>query len=102
VKEKTESKDTSIIPHGIYCYSHTGNTVDIPGWGQVPETKVCPYWSVRDDQPEQENGYCAYLEVGDWEVPWISLLWDQCKECGINDHEENWTKVDGERNEKTR
>ena len=62
------------------------------------------------------NGYCAFLEKGDWEleremevivkhskdsrfqegsvlrgdeipIP-ISLLWDQCKECGVNEEEE--------------
>jgi hypothetical protein len=91
-------KDTSVIPKGPYCYDENG---------------VCPYWSLNAYHHEQENGYCAYLERGDWEMnddkKWrqtrkngekvedaelqsaqeigipMSLLWDQCKECNIND-----------------
>jgi len=76
---------------------------------------ICPYWSRRDDKPEQENGYCAYLEKGDWDLnkekrwrkvsmkngkevqgKWesaydigltMSLIWDMVKECGINEEE---------------
>ena len=44
---------------------------------------------MKSDQPEQENGYCSYLERGDWEADHLSLLWDQCKECGINMDDEN-------------
>lgn len=58
----------------------------IPEMGQtikIPELERCPYWSRNPDKPYQENGYCSYLEQGDWEVEGLSLLWDQCKECGI-------------------
>jgi hypothetical protein len=58
------SKDISVIPQGFYCYDDKG---------------VCPYWSRRD-----EGGYCAYLEKGDWQIEG-GLLWDQVKECGIDD-----------------
>ena len=80
-----------IIPHGDYCYDEKG---------------LCPYWDIDDDRPYQYNGYCWFLEQGDWElesemtfknkktgevlrgddmpIP-VSLLWDQCKHCGIND-----------------
>lgn len=58
------------IPKGIYCYDKNG---------------VCPYWSRNPDYPNQENGYCSYLMRGDWEANHLSLLWDQVKECGIND-----------------
>jgi len=81
------------IPPGPYCYySYKGPT--------------CPFWDKDDSKPYQENGYCHYLQRGDWEnndekeyinvktgekqtanqigLP-LSLLWDQCKECGIND-----------------
>jgi len=98
-------KDKLIIPKGDYCYSRdeNGNQVN------------CPYWSSRPDKPNQENGYCAYLEEGDWEVNadseeydpktgevrelrWpCNLLWDQVKECGINP----WTDEDWERMEKS-
>ena len=60
-------------------------------------------------KPFQMNGYCHYLKKGDWElnkefeiydtktgkkvnfkdregIP-MSLLWDGCKECGVNDYE---------------
>lgn len=57
------------IPDGIYCYDEHG---------------VCPYWSKDASQREQENGYCGFLQRGDWEDPGISMLWDQVKECGLN------------------
>jgi len=63
--------DTSVIPKGIYCYFFNRNT-------------PCPYWSLCMDKPYQENGFCSYLNQGDWEREFPSLLWDQVKECGIN------------------
>ena len=63
------------IPPGPYCYRYAR------GRGK------CPWWSLNEDKPYQENGYCAYLEAGDWEHG--GLLWDQVKECGINEDEEN-------------
>lgn len=97
-------KSTGVIPKGPYCYDDKG---------------LCPYWSEDLSRHEQENGYCSYLERGDWEMnddkKWrvayvkdgeanhelqsghdlgipMSLLWDQCKECGIND---DWEDEDG-------
>lgn len=64
------TKDESKIPKGIYCYDENGR---------------CPYWSKNLDKDHQESGYCSFLEVGDWEDKGVSLLWDQVKECGIND-----------------
>jgi len=79
------------IPKGYYCYDKNG---------------ICPYWSIREDQPYQFNGYCSFLKIGDWEnklddifinsktneevkgkdLPFaVSLLWDQVKECNINE-----------------
>ena len=85
--------DTSVIPKGGYCYGEKG---------------TCPYWTLSENHPEQENGYCAYLKQGDWEInastektlidnhgkKWspaempfgIGLLWDQIKDCGINEY----------------
>lgn len=60
------------IPKGIYCYDNKG---------------ICPYWSRKNDKPEQENGFCSFLNKGDWELT-VGLLWDQCKECGINNEGE--------------
>jgi hypothetical protein len=58
------------IPEGIYCYDKNG---------------LCPFWDKDETKPEDESGYCHYLGEGDWECEHISLLWDQVKECGIND-----------------
>jgi len=70
-----------IIPHGPYCYErldpkNDGKKLKIIG--------KCPYWTLRDDKPDQENGYCTYLKKGDWDIPGGGLLWDMCKECGEN------------------
>lgn len=78
-------KDTSKIPKGVYCYTWY-ESVDN---GYFAHRQPCPYWSRRGDKPEQENGYCSFLEHGDWEQEHLSLLWDQCKECGINMDDEN-------------
>lgn len=88
-------KGTSVIPKGCYCYDENG---------------TCPYWDKIEGAPKQYNGYCWYLEQGDMEIlaeddfteqntgevrkgkdlPFpVSLLWDQCKECGINDDDES-------------
>lgn len=90
------NKDRSKIPHGPYCYEGK---------------RRCPYWSFREDKPDQESGYCAFLGKGDWdtnasteqsivfsdgtktspsEMPiGIGLLWDSVKECGINEEYES-------------
>lgn len=72
-------KDLTVIPEGPYCYTYVDNK-------QVK----CPYWSKRQDKPEQENGHCSLLGWGDWEAHGLSLLWDQVKECGINDIDEEF------------
>lgn len=92
--------DRSKIPKGPYCYDKNGR---------------CPYWRTRNGYDEQENGYCEFLGYGDWEIneteeltiqyhkskkligvktvghkigiP-VGLLWDQCKECGINEEDD--------------
>jgi hypothetical protein len=95
------NKDTSVIPKGYYCYTH------------IDDKEVhCPYWSILENMPEHENGYCSYLEKSDYdrnedlgeskwlnkdgeviditqphEIP-LSMLWDQCKECDINHYTE--------------
>ena len=87
--------DKSLIPKGIYCYDENG---------------ICPYWKYLGlnesylnngekcefrDACEEECGTndnnscvsrivrCEYLDYTDETEN--SLLWDQCKECGIND-----------------
>lgn len=89
-------KDKTLIPEGPYCYTYDDNDVYI----------LCPYWRRIPERPEQYDGFCDYLEKGDIELskemifmdmqtneevmgddlPFpAGLLWDQCKECGIND-----------------
>jgi hypothetical protein len=83
-------KDKNKIPKGIYCDG-------------------CSYLRILPCLPDQENGYCEYLGQSDYEInrmdddkdfevsqgdtvrimkgrdlPSSSLLWDGCKECGIN------------------
>jgi hypothetical protein len=58
-----------LIPQGLYCYDENGK---------------CPFWWKDIDKPEQENGYCLYMKKGDWDLGG-GLLWDQCKECGVNE-----------------
>lgn len=74
-------KDKSVIPPGMYCY--TIKDIDIKT-GRM-KTNICPYWSIDESKPYQGNGYCSFLELGDWMENGTSLLFDQCKECGIND-----------------
>ena len=80
------------IPKGMYCYFEG-------------RSEPCPYWRLIKGRPFQANGWCNYLGKGDLEIveetewvnsktgdkisgselPGSSLLWDQCKECGIKD-----------------
>jgi len=71
------------IPEGPYCYFGSRSPGD-------KSYRYCPLWDKDETKPRQEDGICHYLETADWEE-WekdnghIPLLWDQCKECGIND-----------------
>lgn len=95
-----EMKDIEKIPKGMYCYDEKGK---------------CPFWSIKEDLPEQENGYCSFLGKSDYDINrevhdctmttheggvekkiefqtgpdnpgFFSLLWDACKECNYNDY----------------
>lgn len=79
----------SLIPRGPYCYKPG----TIRGWevgadGVERPTGRCPFWSLKADASEQENGWCSYLKTGDMEEGGTFLLWDQCKECGIKDDDD--------------
>lgn len=81
-------KDTSVIPKGIYCY--TIKNVEMTENGPIVHKNRCPYWSLNPNKESQDNGYCSFLNVGDWESPTGGLLWDMVKECGINDDDEDF------------
>lgn len=66
------------IPPGPYCYFGSRAPGD-------PDYKPCPHWRKLADYEEQLNGYCTYLKLGDYMEDGTLLLWDQVKECGIND-----------------
>lgn len=81
------------IPKGYYCYTY----VDEQG---TQKFKKCKYWSKHPEHGSQNDGYCSYLELGDWmendanawenkdgDITYMGLLWDQVKACDIN----HWT-----------
>ena len=66
------------IPNGIYCY--------IPSSNSKATGYLCPFWDRNESKPYAENGICHYSQVeDDWDKEYLTLLWDMCKECGIND-----------------
>ena len=94
VEKVRNEQGESAIPKGCYCYSSIN----------------CPYWDkFTDFLPEQYSGFCWFLMKGDWqietemtltsqdgkeckgnELPFpVSLLWDQCKKCDINDDDDS-------------
>ena len=82
IKEKLKDHEQYIPQKTPYCYIGIG-------WeNNLYHIKLCPFWAIDDTKPYQLNGYCHYLKAGDWmefENGGTMLLWDQCKECGIND-----------------
>lgn len=85
-------KDPSLIPQGPYCYKITSKWKLKSNGLPYYETEKCPYWSMREDKPRQQNGYCSFLDAGDWQEDGTMLLWDQVKECGINDDLEEFSE----------
>jgi hypothetical protein len=73
------------VPRGDYCYTRAPQRDAGDSFG----IDLCPFWDSDDAKPSHENGYCHLLERGDWDAPGIGLLWDQCKECGVNDSGED-------------
>ena len=69
-----------LIPKGSYCYTPLTGLVD----GRM-KIKLCPFWKLIKDRRYQENGYCLFMQKGDWGDNGTFILWDQCKECNIND-----------------
>ena len=79
-------KAIELIPKGGYCYSdyHIEKGEEAKDFPTMVLDDLCPFWYRLEEMPSQAYGYCAYLLMGDWEEP-MGLLWDQCKECHINE-----------------
>lgn len=75
----TAEQCAKLIPQGNYCYNRVDGVF-----------KICPFWDKIFDFPTQDNGYCHYLKRGDWQRGGMGLLWDQCKECGVNEYREDY------------
>lgn len=100
-------KDTSIIPEGPYCYTTRETPCEENGW--VHKVNSCPYYKLIKDEGV-DIIHCEFIDIKD--IPgWVKdeqfnilvekygssdavfelygggLLWDQVKECGVN---ENW------------
>jgi len=71
----TEEQCKALIPQGNYCYGAKCK---------------CPFWDVLEEFPHQDNGYCHYLKSGDFQHSGLGLLWDQCKECGVNEYRSDY------------
>jgi hypothetical protein len=58
----------------------------------VPATTGCPYWHRHPPNQPDEDPYCEYLDyIGEWTPEGVyPLLWDQCKECGVNEGNDNF------------
>lgn len=66
MKRRKAKKD---IPYGIYCH----------GVSRTGEYILCPHWKA---DPVKKIFRCSFCGIEDEEE---SLLWDQCKECGIRE-----------------
>lgn len=77
-------KDESLIPKNTpYCYIPKGEEKH-PDGKLVFHTIPCPFYDFDDEQDEQSDGYCHFIQQGDWMEGGTMHLWDQCKVCGVN------------------
>jgi hypothetical protein len=106
-------KNIDIIPKGIYCYTFVDEEPIIDEDG-ISHFKInsCPYWGNKDINGVKMP-WCHYLNKGGWDnrdyIPeernkileyynndekkmdeelCLMLLFDGCKECGINDFDD--------------
>jgi hypothetical protein len=98
------NKDKSLIPPGPYCYHRS--TSEINQYG-IPKAIPCPYYGSKVIN-EVSVPWCTFLDSGGLsnhhsdedvkkliehfgseeklnETLHLSLLWDQVKECAINE-----------------
>lgn len=79
--QKIGLKDRSVIPEGMYCY------VPVSVTNGVIKIKKCPYWDLKhNNKLKGKVGKCGFLQLTDDEIGnQAGLLFDYCKECGINE-----------------
>ena len=77
-----------VVPKGDYCYKLKKVIIDKTR-NNMPVLKVrnCPYWCWDTRYPGEKVGYCRYMKTGDYDEGSCGLLFDQIKECGINNKE---------------
>ena len=68
---------TDCVPEGPYCYRND---------------KKCPYLYFSQNYDKQICGYCAFLNKSGWQDNGTFLLWDECKECNLNEYTEEYVK----------
>lgn len=114
-KEYTLDEVEKIVPQGCYCYTPIKYPCKENGFKYETKLCPFLDWlkqnDIQDYYDYQQTGYCHFLKLGDWfdkddgkeeeiihlerynKVPikvnskqnGTMLLWDACKECGIND-----------------
>jgi hypothetical protein len=94
--------DKNKIPYGAYCYGRGGRNDKCPYWEFVGVKKIyenskenCEFYSICDNNEKCGTSLgttceasvirCNYLDLLDETEE--TLLWDQVKECGINEPE---------------
>lgn len=83
--EEAGENAENYIPKGCYCYTPVDMVEDLATGMPRMLIKRCPFWAINPAHSSQMNGYCAYMGSGDWENDGTLLLWDQVKECGVNE-----------------
>jgi hypothetical protein len=85
VDKKYFENPEKYIPKGFYCYEFMRKKGYLKNG--LPLFKLvnrCPFLDFDPEKEEQNNGYCHFLEIGDWMPNSSGMLWDAIKECGIN------------------
>jgi hypothetical protein len=78
-----------VIPRGDYCYKMKKLVVPKDGSKPYLKTRNCPYWCWDEEYPDGRVGYCKLLKVSDMDEDSCGLLFDQIKECGVNEYDED-------------
>jgi hypothetical protein len=85
------ARSTVPIPRGPYCYQVIKQIPDVDA-SRLPilSTRICPYWAGTAGKNDAiDTGYCTFTQTSDDDDKGTGLLWDQCKECGINE-DDDW------------